>query len=343
VKHTSLPASSQARAGDPVTATAWVETPLQLLSVLEAHHAGRFARHTRVLPRSGAGALVDTVAALTDAGLPDGLAVLPPAPAPARHQNDSGVWFIGDAFSGQVQRTLVGDRNRDYVIVDDGLATLHLLRLLSRRRAAPLERARVRSSPLRRALGLASAVKLRAAARAGRVTVFTVLPLPEPLVHDAAAAGIRVVTHDFPWLRSLPGGSAPAEDRVVLGSAMVRDGLVHAEPYLAWVTEQARNGAVLYHPHRREDARTLEPLNAAPGVRVAPRGLPAELALRGLRARHRVVSLPSTAVTSLRVLLERHGTTVEAVPVPEPWWTDRAAPELRAHLSTFVADQKGTS
>jgi hypothetical protein len=56
-----------------------------------------------------------------------------------------------------------------------------------------------------------------------------------------------------------------------------------------------------------------------------------------------VVSLPSTAVTSLRVLLERHGTTVEAVPIPEPWWTDRAAPELRAHLSTFVADQKGTS
>ncbi|MEY9214382.1 hypothetical protein NI17_020085 [Thermobifida halotolerans] len=342
MKSTLFSTSSQARTDDLVTAAAWVETPLQLLSVLEAHHIGGFARHTRVLPRAGSTALVDTVAALTRIGLPDGLTVLPPEPTPSLYRTNADIWFVGDAFSGQVQRALLSGRTRDYVIVDDGLATIHLLRLLTRRTATPLERARVRSSPPRRALGLAAAVKLRAAARAGRLTVFTVLPLPDQLLRDAAAVGIRVVGHDFPWLRSLPGGSAPDEDRVVLGSAMVRDGLLHAEPYLAWVAGQAREEPVVYYPHRREDARTLEPLNADPRVRVVPQGLPAELALRGLGERHRVVSLPSTAVTSLRVLLGRHGVTVEAVPVPETWWTDQASPGLRAHLSTFVADQKDT-
>ncbi len=333
-------ASARTRAEDPGTAAAWVETPLQLLSAVEAHHSGAVARRTRLLPRSGSEALAATVAALTEAGLPDGLTVLPPVPTPTLYRADTDVWLVGDAFSGQVQRALLAGRPRRLVVVDDGLATLHLLRLLGRRRPAPLERARVRSTLPRRALGLAAALRLRAAARAGRVTVFTMLPLPAPLVRAAAAAGVRVAAHDFPWLRSLPEGSAPPENRVVLGTAMVRDGLLHAEPYLAWVAGQAREEPVVYHPHRREDARTLDPLRAHPRVRVAPQELPVELALRGLRARHRVVSLPSTAVTSLRVLLARRGTAVDAVPVPEAWWTDRAAPELRAHLSTFVTDPK---
>ncbi|TDQ55559.1 hypothetical protein [Actinorugispora endophytica] len=323
-----------------VAAAAWVETPLQLLSVLEAHHTGGFARHTRVLPRSGSGALDATVAAVTAAGLPDGVDVLPSGTTPTLYRENTDTWFVGDAFSGQVQRALLRGGVREYVVVDDGLATVHLLRLLTRRVAVPLERARVRSTPARLALGLATAVRLRAAARAGRLTVFTVLPLPDGLRRDAAAVGIRVVEHDFAWLRALPGAAAPAENRVVLGSAMVRDGLLHAGPYLDWVLGHASDEPVVYYPHRREDARTLEPLNADPRIRVASHGLPAELGLRGLRDRHRVVSLPSTAVTSLRVLLGRHGVAVEAAEVPESWWTGQAAPGLRAHLSIFVTDEK---
>lgn len=343
VKNSSSPAFCPDRADSTTTAMAWVETPLQLLSVVEAHHTGAFAQHTQVLPRAGSPSLADTVTTLAETDLPDGLTVLPAVPSLAPHHSGSGVWFIGDAFSGQVQRSLLGSRARHYVIVDDGLATLHLLRLLSRRTAVPLERARVRSTLPRRLLGLAAARKIRAAARTGRVTVFTMLPLPDRLVDEATAVGIRIITHDFPWLRSLPGGTLPEENRVVLGTAMVCDGLIHAEPYLAWVTHQAEQAPLLYYPHRREDDRTLAVLRAHPRLRVADQGLPAELALRGLAARHEVVSLPSTAVTSLRVLLERNGTTVSAVPIPETWWTDQATPSLRAHLSTFVTHPKDPS
>ncbi|MFC7587104.1 hypothetical protein ACFQYP_27820 [Nonomuraea antimicrobica] len=70
-----------------------------------------------------------------------------------------------------------------------------------------------------------------------------------------------------------------------------------------------------------------------PGITVHDAGAPAELTLRGLDAGHRVLSLPSTAITSLRVLLSPRGVAVEPVDVPDDWWTSRAAPALRSHLT----------
>ncbi|QVQ55055.1 hypothetical protein J4H86_20720 [Spiractinospora alimapuensis] len=319
------------------TATAWVESPLQFLSVLEAHHTGHFADHCRVVPRSGAIALDATVAEIERWGPPHRLTVAAQQDQPAGPGTASGPWFVGDAFSGQVQQALLRGSKQRIVIVDDGLATLHLLRLLVRRTPTPLVRARAAASPARRALGLATALRLRSAARAGRLTVFTVLPLPDELALRAWNRGIDVVRHRFSWLSAQPDNHAPRERRVVLGAALARDGLVHTEPYLEWVAAQAKEEPVAYFPHRREDERTLRPLARTPGVRVVHDGLPVEVGLRSLGVDHRVVSLPSTAVTSLRTLLGPRGVTIDATHVPDTWWTAQASPELRAHLGAVVS------
>ncbi|GAA3750708.1 hypothetical protein [Salinactinospora qingdaonensis] len=328
---------------DLTTATAWVETPLQFLSVLEAHHSGGFAQRCEVVPRQGAGALATTVAEIERMGPPPNLTVLPAREQPHGSRTDNRAWFIGDAFSGQVQRSLLRASRQHCVIVDDGLATLHLLRLLVRPHPVPLVRARVPATASRKALGLITSLRLRSAAREGRLTVFTVLPLPEELARGAERRGINVVQHDFAWLRSQPDLGAPPERRVLLGAAMVNDGLIHADRYLEWVASHAAAEPVVYYPHRREDERTLGPLRQMPGVRIVHDGLPVEMGLRALTAEHRVVSLPSTAVTSLRVLLGARGVRIDAVDVPHDWWTPLASPALRAHLSTFVSDPTGSA
>ena len=196
------------RADSTTTAMAWVETPLQLLSVVEPPHRCLRPAHAGPAPR-GSPSLADTVTALAETDLPDGLTVLPAVPSLAPHHSGSGVWFIGDAFSGQVQRPCSAAAPATTSSWTTGSPPSTCSACSA---AAPQSRwsgPRVRSTLPRRLLGLAAARKIRAAARTGRVTVFTMLPLPDRLVDEATAVGIRIITHDFPWLRSLPGGTLP--------------------------------------------------------------------------------------------------------------------------------------
>jgi hypothetical protein len=221
--------------------------------------------------------------------------------------------------------------------VDDGLATIHLLELLTSASPRPLVRARARLGTARRLLGTAAAVRLRAAARAGALTVFTALPIPAGLRAAVEGLGAELVFHDFPWLRGRPAAPPPEQRLVVLGSSLVRNGLVHRRPYLEWVRSLADAEPLAYRPHRRECPEVLAELRRHPRIAVAEAtGVPVEISLRGLTAGHRVVSLPSTALTSLRLVLRADGTTIEGVPVPSDWWTADADPDLRAHLSLFV-------
>ncbi|HEX2314544.1 MAG TPA: hypothetical protein VHJ17_12455, partial [Thermomonospora sp.] len=165
---------------------------------------------------------------------------------------------------------------------------------------------------------------------------FTALPIGTALSAAVRATGADLAYHDFPWLRGTPADAPPPERLVVLGSSLVRNGLVRREAYLDWVLSLADDEPVAYRPHRRECPQVLEALRRHPRIAVAEAGVPVEISLRGLTAGHRVVSLPSTALTSLRMVLRAAGTTIEGVPVPADWWTADAAPELRAHLSMFV-------
>ncbi|NRQ34658.1 hypothetical protein HII36_22875 [Nonomuraea sp. NN258] len=314
-------------------ASAWVESPLQMLCAVEAHHAGLLGPATEVVPRAGLRALRVTRRELRALTLPGGLELAAP-----RERMPSRVRAVGDAFSGKVQMRWLTSNPGRIVIVDDGLATIRLLELLAAGPYRPLLRARARPGRLRRALGLAAALRLRLS----KVTVFTALPVTDELAAAVRRAGVDLVRHDFAWLRAQPiSTQVPAERTVVLGTSLVRNGLVHRDQYLRWLTDLAAREPVAYYPHRREDPVDLALIRERPGITVHDEGVPAELTLRGLDPGQRVLSLPSTAITSLRVLLSPRGVAVEPVDVPEDWWTSRAAPALRSHLSSHLTGVTG--
>ncbi|MGR6920976.1 hypothetical protein ACU635_42625 [[Actinomadura] parvosata] len=306
-------------------ASAWVESPLQMLCAVEAHHAGLLGPETAVVPRAGLRPLKATRRELGSLGLPDGLVLAEP-----RERMPRRVQAVGDAFSGKVQLRWLTSRPGRIVIVDDGLATLRLLELLAAGPYRPLLRARAHPTRLRAALGLAAALRLRLS----KVSVFTALSVEDKLEEAVRRAGVDLVRHDFAWLRAQPPSApGPAERTVVLGTSLVRNGLVHRDHYLRWLTDLAAREPLAYYPHRREDPVDVALIRERPGITVHDAGVPAELTLRGLDAGQRVLSLPSTAITSLRVLLSPRGVAVEPVDVPDDWWTSRAAPALRSHLT----------
>jgi hypothetical protein len=320
---------------------AWVESPLQLLSVIEAHAAGLLGPRTTIVPRADVVALALTTAHVQPLGLPVGLDIAAPSMTDGAGSGARGTWVVGDVFSGRVQRSLILRRPDRVVVVDDGRATLHLLACLTGSSGTPFLRARAvragaasRSLPgaPRRILGALAGARLRDAAAEGRLTIVTACPVEPALEAQAARVGVTLVRHRFGWLRATPCPGAPEQRTVVLGSAMVRDALLRQRPYLDWVSERAAREPLAYFPHRREDSTTLAHLRRQPGVEVYEPGVPVELSLRGLSSRQRVFSLPSTAALTLRSVLADRGTQVVVDPVPNTWWTDSTSAAVRAHL-----------
>ncbi|MFC7107819.1 hypothetical protein ACFQQB_49975 [Nonomuraea rubra] len=265
-------------------ASAWVESPLQMLCAVEAHHAGLLGPETAVVPRAGLRPLKATRRELRSLGLPDGLVLAEP-----RERMPRRVQAVGDAFSGKVQLRWLTSRPGRIVIVDDGLATLRLLELLAAGPFRPLLRARANRTRLRAALGVAAALRLRLS----QVSVFTALNVDDKLAEAVREAGVDLVRHDFAWLRAQPpSAESPAERTVVLGTSLVRNGLVHRDHYLRWLTDLAAREPLAYYPHRREDPVDVALIRERPGITVHDAGVPAELTLRGLDPGQRVLSLP---------------------------------------------------
>ncbi|MFC7024885.1 hypothetical protein ACFQHV_17230 [Promicromonospora thailandica] len=312
-------------------AGALVESPLQLLCTVEAHAAGLGGAPTRIHVRDDVPALDTALEAVRGFGLPDDLETDLAGRRAALSARDP-VWLVGDAFSGLFQATaLLRCGVERVVLVDDGLATLDLARRLAA--SEPLVRMRAETGGPRRQLGAAAARRLRRLAADGRVTLFTALPLEPAIRAQLSAQGFAVVRNDFAWLAGAPVGDAPTEPTVVIGSALPADGLVDADAYVTWVGGLAAQGPLRYLPHRRQTPRLLARLGALPGVTVDSAQAPVELRLRGMTAPQRVVSLPSTAAVLLTSILSPRGVAVIPQAVADDWWTSRATPGLRAHLS----------
>ncbi|GAA3605281.1 hypothetical protein GCM10022223_21280 [Kineosporia mesophila] len=311
------------------TVQAWVESPFQLLGALEAHAAGRLGRWLVVLPRKDVEPLVTAVAEVTRLGLPAGVTIQLPS-GPPRH--GGGDLAVGDAFSGEVHRLLVQHPPRRLVLLDDGRSTRRVMDALIDP-DVPLVRPHVPQAPHRAVLARLAKMRLRRMIAQGRVRVITALPLPERVLRVSAAIGLPVEPHNFTWLRSLPGGEAGAsgeEKTIVLGTSMVANRLIKAQPYLSWIRSLADQGPVVYRAHRRENASTLSPLTDYPGITMVRGEVPAEISLRGLSDRHRVVSLPSTAVSTLRLIVPE--AEIQEFAVPEEWWMPGTPDVARHHL-----------
>ncbi|MFE5310115.1 hypothetical protein [Isoptericola sp. NPDC056605] len=309
--------------------TAFVESPLQLLCAVEAHAAGHAGPRTRVLARADVPALTAGVDAVRALGLPGDLDVdLAPVPRHLPHD----VVVVGDPFSGAFQSALVRTLRPPtrIVVVDDGLATLDLAHRLTS--GSSLVRIGAPPGSLRFGLGALAALRMRRVAEAGGLSLCTALPLDPDLRAWLRLLGIDVLEHGFEWLQGRPPAEAPAEQTVLVGSALAADGLLHPDRYLAWVRGVAADGPVRYVPHRRHDPRVTALLEQVPGIEVDAPGAPVEIRLRGLRPGQRVVTLPSAAALTLSRLLVPRGVTVTPHAVPEAWWTDRATPGQRHRL-----------
>ena len=271
-------------------ASAWVESPLQLLCAVE----WAFARGEglRIVPRSGAVQLPATAAHLRQIGLPDGVVIESARALPAF---SSDHWVIGDAFSGMARSALALRMPHRLTVVDDGTMTLRLPSVLDG--SAQLSRS-TDAAPARALAELASS-RLRHLHQSGALELFSYYAL------DLAAR----TPNRFRWLRSR-GLEAVAPARVVLGSASVVDGLLGENDYVAQIAALA---PASYFPHRRETLSVLQRIAAIEGIEVVDRGLPIELVLAGARE-VTVLSLPSSAVETLRIILLGSGSTIEILP-----------------------------
>lgn len=315
----------------------WAESPLQAVCIAEAHVAGRLGARTELHLRADVPGMQEFHRRFAALDLPAGLtlAALAPAGAVALPDWQSADCFVcGDPFSGAFQRALHRRAPRRLLIVDDGAATKRFFSLLSRHIPSALVRAKTSPGPARLALGVRTWLTLRSLARRGRLALFTAF---SPAADEAArlqAAGVQLQENSFAWTAGQPAQEI-STDTVIIGSALAADGLIRADAYRDWVCEQAAAGPVRYFPHRRETSAFLDELRAA-GVQVAETGLPVEISLLGLRAGQRILSLPTTAITTLTLLHERTGARILPRTVPAWWWTSNASADFRAEINALV-------
>jgi hypothetical protein len=302
---------------------AWVESPLQLLNVVE--YAASTTRAVLIEPRAGVLQLDQTVAAIRSQLPANAEITAPVASISSSRFRLAHSRIVGDVYSGQFRSLVATTGIRDLVIVDDGSATVHFAATLG---VAPLVRMAQTEGVLMRALGRYLGSRLVAAAADGRVTLFTTYS-SDPSVQKLASRGVRLVANHYDWLRSVtPATGVVHHPLIVLGSALVTDGQVGVENYLDWVRSLAKAEPLSYLPHRRESAAQRGAVAAIPGVTVEPGILPVELVLGASHALHRVETLPSSAVATLRAILPTE-VDITVTPVPESWWLAGADPHIR--------------
>jgi hypothetical protein len=293
---------------------------------MEAFSSGRLGQRLVVLPRRNVGPLAATVDELRQLGLPAGVTVLTPGRAPRRY---SGVLAVGDAFSGEVHRLLLQSAPRTLILLDDGRSTKRVMDALVVP-GVPLIRPHINPTLARSLLAGLALRKMKRLATQRRLQVITALWLSDQVLAAAQAAGIRVAQHSFEWLRALPGEAVPGTETVVLGTSLVANDLIAAEPYLDWVRSIAREGPITYRAHRREDSRTLGALAGEPGIVIETGQVPVEVSLRAMNERYRVLTLPTTAVSTLRLITPK--ATIQEFAVPESWWQPSVPDVARRHL-----------
>lgn len=302
----------------PHDALAWVESPLQVLTAAEwAHrHRTETGGSTTIAYRISDPQVVTTIEAIHRMGAPFAR-FEPYVGVPWMLLAASRHWVIGDPLSGQFRAAAaVLPAPRRLTVVDDGAMVVHAMRAL----AGEVDYARPGQveSRTKVLLGGLSAERIRGLARAGRVDLFTVFGAA---ADPARRAGVEVAADRFDWLRgaALRDGAPRIRlphERIVLGSARVVDGLLRAERYLGWVRGLAEQGPIVYLPHRRETPALVDAVGSLPGATAVRTDLPVELVLAGVREPLELHTLPSSAVTTLRVVLDGSGSTIHAGRLP---------------------------
>ncbi|CAM5306687.1 Glycosyltransferase OS=Streptomyces paromomycinus OX=92743 GN=GKJPGBOP_03145 PE=4 SV=1 [Streptomyces rimosus subsp. rimosus] len=283
---------------------AFVESPVQLLNVLEWAHGEQAAALTVVVlaphdpmtrgqlrrmaelareegfsvrweeARDGAAAPLRTIGGLT------------------RRLRRAGRVVIGDPFSRYVQLLLTLTRARDLIVVDDGTATMEFItQLANGERLVRWHRHGGGRGPRDLAFAPFAAAarrRLGPAPEGGRRTVglFTSMPVEPP-------PGIRVLSNEFAWTRRRFGPPRLTRGTDIVGTSLVETGVIDPDRYLEAVHALARtHGATRYFAHRRESAGKLHRLAAETGLEIVRPDLPLELIARRGPIGRQVLSFP---------------------------------------------------
>ncbi|MCH0539381.1 hypothetical protein I3F58_07360 [Streptomyces sp. MUM 203J] len=346
----------------PTEHLAFVESPVQLLNVLEWTYT-RLSSEPR--PAGEAGGPAGT-------GKPLTLVVLPPTDPMSRGQlrrmaqlaRDEGVtvrWqearggegslpgtlrdlapllraaghvLIGDPFSRYVQLLLSLFTPRRLTVVDDGTATMEYAERLSRGERLVRWHRGAGRGPRELALAPVTAVARRrmAPGKDRTVEIFTSLPL------EAAPPGTEVTRNTFAWTRARFGPPRVTGGADLVGTSLVETGVVDPDRYAEAVAALARtHGLNRYYAHRRESAAKLHRIAAETGLEVIRPELPLELVARRGPTSRTVLSFPSTVVHTLPAALAGTGVTITVCDIAPEWLRAGAPPRARGFLRA-VAD-----
>jgi hypothetical protein len=291
------------------TPIAWLESPLQLIGAAEWAAAER-----RAVPV--AGRLTAQMSRTADELLARGawfgrmdpyLGI--PWQLLSRHRH----WLVGDGFSGQFRLAASVLRPRRVTFLDDGANVVAFADALLGRRA--FARPGIAERGLTTTVAPFATELILRRAQTGGADFFTAFDLGAQRLDALRDRGFGLRLHDFAWTRSSASPHPALRGRVALGSAGPVDGRMSLKAYLSWLTDVAREGEVSYLPHRRETAEQLAAVARIAGVRVFSTGLPVELVLAGAEGPLDILTLPSSAVTTLALVLGP-GVTVNGRAVP---------------------------
>ncbi|MFF3685492.1 hypothetical protein [Streptomyces sp. NPDC002187] len=243
---------------------------------------------------------------------------------------------IGDPFSRYVQLLLTLVGGKDLTVVDDGTATMEFVAQVARgERLVRWHRRGGRRGPREMVLAPVTFLARRklSPTRTRTVEVFTSMPLDPP-------PGIRVTVNDFAWTRARFGPPTVTRGADLVGTSLVETGVVDLEQYLAAVATLARtHGATRYFAHRRESSDKLHRLAVQTGLEVVRPDLPLELIARRGPIGRKVLSFPSTVVHTLPLALAGTGIKVAVCDIAPEWLRDNASPRAQG----FLAGVTGTA
>lgn len=290
---------------DSNRAIAWVESPLQLIAAAEwaATRDDPILVAVRISGQQMASTAEELLArganfaeCVPYYGIPWGLL--------ARHRN----WVIGDAFSGQFRLAASILRPASITLLDDGALTIAVADALLQHTG--YARPNNHESSFVTLLGGLARDRMLRMARRERLEISTAFELGDDRLLKLADRGIRVTPHRLDWVRRTARPIDVPGNRVLLGSARPSDGLMPVADYLGWVASEASKGLVAYLPHRREKPELLDAVAEFPDVTVFDTGLPVELVLAGAQEPLEVLTLPTSAETTLGHVLAGTGSTI---------------------------------
>ncbi|MES2092422.1 MAG: hypothetical protein V4531_01245 [Actinomycetota bacterium] len=291
-------------------AIAWVESPLQLVAAAE--WAETQQRKVVVALRITSAHMSTTAAELLSRGARFAHCV-PYFGIPWQLLSAHRDWAVGDAFSGQFRLASTMLSPRSLALLDDGSQAIAVIDALLGRTS--FTRPHQRESALLGALGILTRDRMLSLAARSRLEVATAFAFGNVRTSLLNNRGIPVSSHRFEWVRRTARPIAVPGNRVLLGSALPTDGRMPLDRYLRWVRAEAADSPLVsaplvYLPHRRESDALVSEVASITGVRVFDSGLPVELVLAGAQAPLEVITLPTSARTTLAHVLAGTGSVV---------------------------------